>query len=98
MYAGSAFRAPRRNDKKEWAMLEVLIRDGVKFHYYGGYGIMPSNKNEAKKQRSRRKKQPVLARRTSSGKRVLLKRVPINMEDWRAWTMNWGNNLYIVEQ
>jgi hypothetical protein len=48
-YAGDAFRAPRKQDKKEWAKLEILIRGGITFNHSGGGGcIKPLTKNQAK--------------------------------------------------
>lgn len=38
LFAGTAFRAPRKQDVKEWAKLEIMVRGGYKFHYYGGCG------------------------------------------------------------
>lgn len=47
-YAGTAFRAPRKTNKKEWAKLEVLIKAGVTFQYYGGTGVLPATARAAR--------------------------------------------------
>lgn len=47
-YAGTAFRAPRKQNVKEWAKLEVLIKAGMLFQYYGGTGILPATARDAR--------------------------------------------------
>ena len=72
-------------------MLEVLIRDGVQFHYFGGVGQVPVNANEAKKARARRRKPTLLATRKANGKRVGIK----HYEHLNArYRMTWRGNLY----
>jgi hypothetical protein len=100
LYAGSAFRAPRRNDKKEWAKLEVLIRDGKRFHYYGA-GVIPKTAKEARISRAYRKQIPILARMNAKGQRVLIK----HYEDFRRRQpsaiipiTSWGQGVYEVAQ
>jgi len=72
LYAGTAFRAPPKRDVKEWAKLEVLVRDGMRFNYYGGNGKLPATVKEAKRARSARKRATLYARRNAAGKRVLV--------------------------
>ena len=94
-YAGSAFRSPPKRDKRTWAMLEVLIRGGVRFHYCGGVGKVPVNANDAKKVMRRGKTPTILARRKTNGKRVLVK----DHQQWRDPKMNWSRTpLYVVEE
>ena len=71
-YAGSAFRAPRKQNVKAWALLEVMIRSGVTFSYCGGVGKLPATVNEAKQNRANKNKKFKFGRRTSTGKRVII--------------------------
>ncbi|WP_407305816.1 hypothetical protein [Acinetobacter sp.] len=85
LYAGSAFRAPPRRDVKEWAKLEVYIRAGNRFHYYGMNGIIaPLTKSEVElkvKWKKRRvlpnqndiARTPYISRGPGAGKRVRVK-------------------------
>lgn len=86
-YAGNAFRAPRKTKIKEWAKLEILIKDGVRFNYYGGNGILPATAKEARMSRRRRKldvmNKLVYAKRLSNGKRVV-----------RGPSSGWDNSVY----
>lgn len=73
-YAGNAFRAPRKHNKKQWALLEVLIKDGVRFNHYGGNGVLPTTASEARKARRTKKLDKMdriqFAKRLPDGKRV----------------------------
>lgn len=85
MFAGTAFRAPPRRDVKEWVKLEVYIRAGNRFHYYGMNGIIsPLTKSEIElkvKWTKRRvlpdqndiAKFPYISRGPGAGKRVRVK-------------------------
>ncbi len=64
-FVGTAFRAPRRANKKDWAVIEQLVRAGTRFNYCGGVGIIPTNENEAKKNIKLNRTKPILAKRLS---------------------------------
>ncbi len=51
---GSHFRAPRRDDRKAWRILQALCGLGVRFGSGGGWGILPRNSSELAAFRSRR--------------------------------------------
>lgn len=70
LFAGTAFRAPRRANVKEWAKLEVLIRNGMRFHYFGGNGILPSTKKAARNSITKRASKKLYVRRNAAGKVV----------------------------
>lgn len=69
-YAGNAFRAPPKRDIREWDKLEVLIKDGMTFNYYGMNGKLPDTANDARRAISMRKKKKLYVRRNSKGKVV----------------------------
>jgi hypothetical protein len=85
LYTGSAFRAPPKRDVKEWAKLEVYIRAGNRFHYYGMNGIIkPLTKSEIMLKVKWKKRRvltdhndigehPYVARGPGNGKRVRVK-------------------------
>jgi len=85
LYAGTAFRAPPKRDVKEWAKLEIYIRAGNCFHYYGMNGIIkPLTKSEIMLKVKWKKRRvltdhndigehPYVARGPGSGKRVRVK-------------------------
>ena len=87
LYAGNAFRAPPKRDKKAWATLEELIRGGVKFNYDGGNGAIPKTVKAAKKLRARRSQPTVYATTKPNGKRVIVK-----------MHYSFENRIYRVEQ
>lgn len=69
-YAGNAFRAPKKNNIREWKKLEILIKEGNWTFNRHGSGVVPKTPNEARKSVHYDLRKVRHAKRLSSGKRV----------------------------
>lgn len=45
-YVGTSFRAPKRQDKRRWKVLEKLVKECGYIFHNSGHGYIPKNANE----------------------------------------------------
>lgn len=85
-YAGNAFRAPKKNNIREWKKLEILIRGGWTFNRHGS-GVVPKTPNDARKSVRYNPRKIAHAKRLSSGKRIIT-----------GPESSWNNSIYELPQ